>query len=146
MKWLNKIKLRKINVLGKTFLWKRGHYHLEEFEHSQCVEKVIIYLQDHKNSPLHLFFREEDNSLITSNLDIGKWCVGYPDQGVIWWFSNESTEEGNKEDNIELNLNRPKVIETLIKHFMFNGWKPETDKKPYIVNNALTMMPALIKL
>jgi len=73
MKWINKISLRKIKVQDETYLWKRGHYHPIEFEHFNCVEKVIIYLEGYKNSPLHLLFRTEDNLLLNKDLEKEKW-------------------------------------------------------------------------
>lgn len=87
MKWINKTSLRKIKVNNESYLWKRGHYHLEEYKHSECVEKVIVFLEGFKNSPLQLLFKEDDNILFKSDLEKEKWCVGYPDQGVFGFIN-----------------------------------------------------------
>ncbi len=79
-----KTKLRKIKVANETYLWNRKHYHLSEFEYSKCAEKVIIYLEGYKKSPLQLSFREEDNIPLKKNVEKEKWCVGYPESGIIW--------------------------------------------------------------
>lgn len=81
-----KNKLRKIRINIETYLWKREHHHLTDFEHSKCVEKVTIYLEGFKKSPLQLLFREEDNLMIKTDTEKEKWCVGYPDEGVIWLY------------------------------------------------------------
>lgn len=142
MNWINKTSLRKIKIENETYLWKRGHYHLDQFEHSKCVEKVIIFLDGFKNSPLHLLFREDDNALFKPNLEEEKWCVGYPEQGVIWLYKPEKDLKPQKV-NVEVNLNRPAVIATLIKHYTENGWNPRLTKKPLVIEDALTMIEHL---
>lgn len=81
-----KNKLRKINVDNESYLWKLTHYHLDKFEHSKCAEKITIYLDGYKKSPLMLSFREEDNLVIKTDLEKEKWCVGYPDTGIVWLY------------------------------------------------------------
>lgn len=141
MKWINKTSLRKIRVDNEVYLWKRGHYHLEEFVHSKCVEKVIIFLDGYKNSPLHLLFREEDNLLFKSDLEKEKWCVGYPDAGVIWLYKQEEDIKPQLHD--EINLNRPAVIAQLIQHYVKNYWEPRISKKPLIIDDALCFIERL---
>jgi len=137
----NKIKLRKITVLNKSFLWKRGHLHLEEFDYSECIEKVIIYLENYKNSPLILFFREEDNTLLKSLGESQKWFIGYPDQGVIWKSkTGKIVPQGENNDSIQINLNHPSIIEKIIKHYYANEWNPEKHSKPHVLENALTII------
>lgn len=127
-----KNKLRKIKIEDKTYLWKREHHHLTEFKHSKCVEKVTIYLKDYKNSPLQLLFREEDN-LTTKE----KWCVGYPDDGVIWSSKPSRVLQTN---HTYINLNRPAVIAALINYFNWSGWNPKEMSKPFVENNALKFL------
>ncbi|MFK8010368.1 MAG: hypothetical protein AB8H03_28700 [Saprospiraceae bacterium] len=139
MEWINKTSLRKINVQNERYLWKRGHYHPIEFEHSNCVEKVIIYLEGYKNSSLHLLFRTEDNLLLNLNSEKEKWCLGYPDDGVIWLFKPREDKKPQT-INININLNRPAVIAKLIEHFIAEEWKPKVSKKPLIKENALLLI------
>lgn len=115
-----KNKLRKIKVNDETYLWKRGHHHLTEFKHSECVEKVTIYLEGFKKSPLLLSFREEDNIIVKTDIEKEKWCVGYPDDGVIW-LSKPRADKKPQTEHIEVNLNRPAVIAELIRYFNLNG-------------------------
>lgn len=149
MKYINKLQLRKIKINGQVFLWKRGHYHLEEFKHSKCAEKVIIYLKDYKNAPIHLLFREEDNLTNKATIEKEKWCVGYPDAGVIWLYKYNSvspiTINEEQLKTININLNRPAVIETFIKFFFDKIWKPKEQNKPLIIENALKYLD-IIKL
>lgn len=142
IKVFNKIKLRKINVLHQSFLWKRGHLHLEKFEYSECVEKVIIYLDGYKNAPLVLFFREEDNYLIKTLSENEKWCVGYPDQGIIWkYITGKTVPQGENNAAVQINLNNPSTIESIIKLYFNDKWKPtESANASLIVENALTIL------
>ncbi|WP_378181178.1 hypothetical protein [Aquimarina sp. SS2-1] len=126
--------LRKIKVNNNTYLWKREHHHLATFEHSTCVEKVTIYLEGCKKSPLRLFFREEDNASFKKDVEKEKWCVGYPDDGVVWLLKKDEAPETMP---VMINLNRPGVIATLINYFLENGWQPETTQKPYEIKDAL---------
>ncbi|WP_020532580.1 hypothetical protein [Flexithrix dorotheae] len=73
MKSINKISLRKSTYKHKLNLWKRAHYHIGNYKFSKCVELVVIYLENYKNSPIKLHFREEDNVLINSRNEKGKW-------------------------------------------------------------------------
>ncbi len=137
-----KNKLRKIKVDNETYLWKREHNHLEDFEYSKCVEKVTIYLEGYKNSPINLLFREEDNLKIKNNLNKEKWCVGYPDAGVIWLFKPRADKKPQTE-NIHINLNRPAVIAELIKYFNNNGWNPKEVKKSFVIEDALKFLDVI---
>lgn len=134
-----KNKLRKIKINNDTYLWKRGHYHLNEFEHSKCVEKVTIYLEGFKNSSLQLSFREEDNLTLKTDIEKEKWCVGYPDDGVIW-LSQPRLDKLPQTDHTNINLNRPAVIAELIKYFNMNGWHPRESSKPFVEEKALKFL------
>ena len=131
---MKKLKLRSIQVQSNTYLWKRSHYHATAFEHTECVEKVTIYLEGYKNSPLQLIFKEEDN------LAKEKWCVGYPDSGVIWRYKDQ---EQSPSENIHINLNRPAVIVMLITHFIKDKWQPKTANKPLVIENALYLLDTI---
>jgi hypothetical protein len=67
-------KLRKIKLDGETYLWRREHHHLTQFKYSKCVEKVTVYLEGFKNSPLQLSFREEDNLMLSINIEKKMVC------------------------------------------------------------------------
>ncbi|NDV17420.1 hypothetical protein GO009_15455 [Muricauda sp. TY007] len=136
-----KNKLRKIKIDGETYLWKREHHHLTEFEYSKCVEKVTVYLEGFKNSPLQLFFREEDNLILKTDIEKEKWCVGYPD-GVIWLFKPRADKKPQT-DHVDINLNRPAVIAELIKYFNSNGWNPRKASKPFVEENALKFLETI---
>lgn len=130
-----KDKLRKIKINNETYLWKREHLHLTEFKLSMCVEKVTIYLEGHKKSPLQLSFREEDNLLVNPDLEIEKWCIGYPHDGVIWLLKKKRPGQ-----HIDINLNRPAVIAELIRYFNLNGWEPKQALRPFVEENALKFL------
>ncbi|GAA3521571.1 hypothetical protein GCM10022393_39970 [Aquimarina addita] len=134
-----KNKLRKIKLNDETYLWKRAHHHLTEFEHSECVEKITIYLEGFKNSPLQLSFREEDNLILKTDIKEEKWCVGYPDNGVIW-LSKPRADKKPQTNHVNINLNRPAVIIEFIKYFNLNGWNPRKMSKPFIEENALKFL------
>ncbi len=139
-KAINKLPFRKITIGQKTYYWKRGHYHLAEFTHSRCVEKVVIYEEGFKNIPLKIYFKEEDNILFKSDVTKEQWCVGYPDDGVIWLFKPREDLKPQTADSLETNLNRPAVIRALIEYFHTQGWQPATSKQPYIVEDGLRYM------
>lgn len=143
---MKKNTLRKIKIDNETYLWKRSHLHLTNYEYSACVEKVVLYLEGYKKSPIQLSFREEDNLTLKSDVEKEKWRVGYPDDGVIWLFNykprlpNSETSPVNEQQTDEINLNRPAVIAELIRYFLHNGWKPKESIRPYIIEDALRFL------
>ncbi|MEP0265457.1 hypothetical protein [Dokdonia sp.] len=139
MKHINKASLRKITIADQKYLWKVGHYHLESFKHAKCVEKVVIYLKDYKKAPLQLLFREEDNLCTSTDIKKQKWCVGYPETGVIW-LSKPRDDEKPQTENIDINLNRPAIIRKLIEYYISNGWCPKEQNKPFLIENALLIL------
>lgn len=136
-------KLRAIEVNNESYLWKRKHFHLTEFELSQCVEIVTIFLKGFKDSPLRLYFREEDNLITEMDVEKEKWCVGHPEVGIIWLYKYKTAFANNEPyplaqlQTIKINLNRPAVIAELIKYFNLQGWNPKETRKPFIEENAL---------
>ncbi len=133
--------MRKLIHRKETYLWKRAHYHLDNSELSKCSELVVIYLESFKNSPIKLHFREEDSVLINSRNEKGKWMVGYPDSGVIWFSDTGKTAiHGENSDCKQINLNRPAIIIKLIDYYLSNGWKPKSTKQSFVVNNALEIL------
>ena len=132
---MGRAKLRKLKHKGRSYLWKRAHYHLEKYKVCECVELVTIYLEGYKNSPLKVHFREEDNKNTDSNPESRKWLVGYPDSGVIWTGSNHD----EKANYVEVNLNHPKIIVKIIDYFLMNNWKPKIDSQAFVVEGALTL-------
>lgn len=135
--------MRRINVNDEIYLWRRGHYHLTEFKHSKCAEKVVIYLEGFKNSPIHLSFKEEDNLIFKDDIEKEKWCVGYPDNGVIWLLDLSRPDNVPPPAHIDINLNRPAVIAILIKYFIQNGWNPKETTRPLIIEDALKFLDIL---
>ncbi|MGD1839624.1 MAG: hypothetical protein ACFB0B_01835 [Thermonemataceae bacterium] len=132
---MSKVALRSIKVDGKYYLWKREHQHLDEFIYAKCVEKVTIFLKGYKKSPLYLLFREEDNPLLETDNKQVKWCVGYPDAGVIW-----SSVPDSVETITYINLNRPAVIAALIRFFMKEKWQPASTSRPLKIEQALVWL------
>ena len=137
MNHINRTKFRKINIHGEIYLWKRGHYHIVNYEFSECVEKVIVYLEGKKKSPLQLIFKQDDNKLLMNTTQNKYWCVGYPQSGAIWYFDQSKL---NDIESIEINLNRPAVIRKLIEYYVENNWFPKEDQSPYVVPNALKLL------
>lgn len=95
-----------------------------EYGHANCIEKVVIYFGGYKKAPLQLLFREEDNVKIKTNTEQEKWCVGYPNDGVIWLYKYKPPLPNNRpypideQQTIDINLNRPAVIAELINYFL----------------------------
>lgn len=141
-----KSKLRKITIDKEVYVWKRAHLHLTEFEHAKCVEKVVIYLAGYKKSPLQLSFREEDNLSIKADVEKEKWCVGYPNDGVIWLYQYKpalpqiTSNAWNQQPTIQINLNRPAVLATLIRYFLQTDWKPKENTSPQVIEDALKFL------
>jgi hypothetical protein len=135
---------RKIKIDNETYLWKRHHHHLTNYERSPCIEKVVIYLEGYKKSPLRLLFREDDNLTLKPDIEKEKWRVGYPDDGVIWLYQspllNNKSYPDNEEQTGDINLNRPAVIAELIGYFLQKDWKPKESTKPYIIEDALKFL------
>lgn len=127
----NKIPLRKLKHKGQTFLWKRAHEHLKDFEISACSEKLVLFLEGFKNSPIYIIFKEDDNQKL--NLDKKKWVVGHTESGVIWLFDETKTEKLVK----TFDLNSPKTIVKLIDYYLENGWNPSSTKTKMFDKEAL---------
>ncbi len=135
--------MRKITIDDAVYLWKREHLHLIAGEPCKCIEKVVIYLEGYKKSPLQLFFREEDNLKFKTDIEKEKWKVGYPDDGVIWLYRQPLLVDlysNNQEQTIEINLNRPAVIAALIRYFLQTDWNPKQSTSPYIIKEALKFL------
>jgi len=143
---MSKNKLRKIKIANERYLWKVSPHYLTTFAYSKCVEKVVVYLEGYKKSPLQLSFREEDNLLIKTDLEKEKWCVGYPDSGVVWLYTYKPPLPNNEPYPIEqrqtitINLNRPAVIAKLIAYFIDTQWKPKETEKPLVIEDALKLL------
>lgn len=118
-------KLRTIRVSGNTYLWTIGHYHLEEFKYSECVDRITIYLKDYKNSPLILHFRLEDNELLPAKTGEGKWFIDF---GCL--INNKRV----------INLNRPGVIAKLIEFYVHQNWNPVETTKALEIKDALKLV------
>ncbi|WP_341695162.1 hypothetical protein [Flavobacterium arundinis] len=127
------------------------HLHPTGRGHTGCIEKVVIFLEGHKKSPLQLSFRENDNGNLNQNIGTDRWCIGYPDEGVIWLFKykppliNNEPYPIDERQTVGINLNRPAVIAALIRYFLQNDWKPKESVTPYIVDDALKL-PDIIDL
>jgi len=139
---MSKVKLRKLIIAHQIFLWKVTHSHLTEYKLSPCVENLVIYLNGHKNSPVRLQFREEDNLLLKEDHEQEKWCVGYPDTGVIWLFKQRKDRKPQT-DNMSINLNRPAVIAKFIAYLLENEWKPKESKSPLVITDALKFLEVI---
>ncbi|GEM_PF-1491521 len=142
--------LRKITIGEETYLWKREHLHVTTDKHFKCIEKVVLYLEGYKKSPLQLLFREEDNLKVITDIEKEKWCVGYPDDGVIWlckkqpFLADNEPNSDNQEQTIEINLNRPAVIAALIRYFLQTNWNPKQSTRPYIIEDALQFLEIIV--
>jgi hypothetical protein len=138
--------MRKIRVNGEVFVWKREHLHGKNPAETGCTEKVTVYLEGFKRSPLYVYFHEKDNRFPKEATGNDRWIVGYPEDGVIWLSTDRpqlppgqvysATEQQTK----EVNLNRPAVIEILIRYFREKGWNPDTDTKPFVEDQALNLL------
>ncbi len=141
-----KNELRKIVVNNNTYLWRRHHHHLNQFQLSKCVEKVTIYLKGCKKAPLLLSFREEDNLILKADVEKEKWCVGYPDSGVVRLCTYKPPLPNNEpypieqQKTITINLNRPAVIVKLIEYFINTQWKPKETEKSLVIKDALKLL------
>lgn len=110
------------------------------YESSPCVEKITIYLEAHKKSPLRLFFREDDNKLRKEGGEANKWCLYGFGEGVIWlWQENPSPTN----QVVVINFNRPLVIADLINYFLINGWNPTSNSRPLEIQDALKYLEIL---
>lgn len=122
---MSKTGLRKINIAGNSYLWRVGHYHLEKFEYSECVDRVTVYLEGYKNSPLILHFRLDDTILLSENSRKKDW---FKDWGCL--INNTKT----------INLNRPGVIAKLIAYYIERNWTPKEAKRSLEIKDALKLL------
>ena len=125
---MGKTGLRRITVSGKSFLWKTRHYHLEEFEESKCVDKVTIFLDGHKASPLILHFRLEDNTQLPHTPEERKWFM---DSGCL--IKNERV----------ISLNRPAVIARFVEYYLDQGWTPHHGNKALEIESGLLLLESI---
>ena len=130
------MKLRRIVIAGQRYLWRREHVHTDVFEVSPCVEKVIIYAEGNKKSPLRLLFKSDDNKHQQAVGATDTWCLSGAGAGVIWSFLASSPINSK----IFINFNRPAVIAELILYFLANGWKPDSSIHAFEVPDALAYL------
>ena len=124
--------LRKITVSGKSYLWYRVHRHVKAEGVSPCVETLSVFAQASKKNPLRMRFWQRDNRVRVGRSD--SWEVGYPEDGVVW------LRDQNRNCIFRLNLNRPKVVATLIRLVQATGWNPNDASPPLIIENGLQFL------
>lgn len=117
------MKPRKLTLQDNTFVWNRKHYHAKEVPAPPCVEKLSIFLEGHKHSPLRIEFTSDKNT------PYPKWCIDDA-SGIVFWSSTEN-------DKGVVNLNLPSTVAAFIKYFLQNGWTPQTSKKPFDVKDGM---------
>lgn len=127
--------LRRLSLEGRTFLWRRAHKHTLASPPSGggpgephrphrprvCHERVVVYLEGKKRSPLEVFFDED-----------ATWQVGYPQSGALF----------RAEPLRVYDLHRPGVIAALALHGLATGWEPETAHAPLVVRDGFAFLEA----
>ncbi|MCP4392887.1 MAG: hypothetical protein GY804_01240 [Alphaproteobacteria bacterium] len=113
--------LRKIKIEGITYLWTLNHIHKSGKLHSNCIEVLKVYREGYKNSPSKIKFNVSQSIKKAKGPNMPHWKVGYPKDGVAWKTGD---------NYIEINLNRPGVVSTLIKFALAEFWFPETKSTP----------------
>ncbi len=121
-------KLRLIVIDNKHYLHKVEHHKETEFGRTICTEKVTIYQEGFKKSPLRIIFKEGYRL---------KWRVGHPDKGVLWSVDDKAL---SSRKTVQINLNRPAVIAAFVRHFTGHGWSPEEQNSPYLVKEGLKLI------
>lgn len=95
---------------------------INEYQFSECVEKVVIYLNGCKTLPLQLNIQgRRQLTYFKKYLKKQKWCVGQPDEGIIWLYQYRPPLENNEpyptdEQPISI-VNLSSVITHLINTF-----------------------------
>ncbi len=129
---------------NESFLWKRGHFELSDYDYSNRAEKVLIYMKGFWGSPLILLFKEDDNlRLIENDSKNVKWSISswLDNTGIIY----KETEELENE-NCMVNLNKPSVISKLIEYHRKSTWNPKETKEKTIVEDALMLLDEIENL
>ena len=106
--------MRRLILDGQTYLWRRSHSHPLKSVAS-CVETLVVYLEGHKKAPLRLVFHDID--------ELG-WTVGRDAKGVL--VPPRAAGEGGEPTN----LNRPAVVEKLVRRALASGWRPAREVRP----------------
>jgi len=127
--------LRKIVVEGEIYLWYRMHYHLERYEQSPCAEVLTVFSPCSRNNPVRIRFREEENRY-RADCTQRWWHTGYPQSGVLW-LSEASPEQ---RIIVEINLNRPGVVATLIRLLRATRWNPAETRTPLEIEDGLRFL------
>ena len=88
-----------------------------------CVEKVIIYLNGYKKSALSIYFEDDEKTT---------WKVD-ESQGLL----TKHTIIDNDVTIESINLNKPSIIEKLIRYHIRKTWKPKETSALEIYNAIL---------
>jgi hypothetical protein len=128
-----KNKLRKIVVENETYLWRRQHFHVNKCEKENvCIEKVIIYLNGYKNSALFIYFEDDEKTT---------WKVD-ESQGLL----TKHTVVDNDVTIESINLNKPSIVEKLIRYYIDKNWKPKENNKLEIANAIILIEKYAFKI
>lgn len=136
-------KLRKITVDNNRYLWKREHKCYNQTSQAHCAEKVVVYLEGYKNTPLQVCFSLQESNVLGPEALPVKWHIGHPHTGVIWRKSVVPPSAGGMNQLVEINLNRPAVIAVLIRYFISEKWKPTEKQGDLSYKNGLWLLQHL---
>lgn len=113
------VAMRRLTIDGRQFLWRRRHLHARSNPRGVCAEVLRVYAEGNKRSPLEIFFT-----------DCADWRAGYPQAGIVWSTSDSRT----------YNLNRPAVVEALVRCTLGSAWDPDSGTRPVTVDDGIHLL------
>jgi hypothetical protein len=114
--------LRTLVVDDVRYLWKVEHRHVMIADQRTCREVFSAFREGHKAAPLRIEFT-------SSAVD----QAGYPEKGVVW-----TTDEPSR----TANLNTPAIAATLVREGLRRGWKPESERRPFVLAEGFAWLRA----
>jgi hypothetical protein len=121
-------KLRKLIVDNQTFGWR----YQPGYERSpvsdrvwQCHDIFTAYQVQYRRSPLRIHFVTWESAVSGGPLRSGDPVnLDNPNSGGI-------------------NLHQPKFATELIRQALKSGWKPDTDSRPYLIDDGIKLLADL---
>jgi len=113
--------MRKLIIEGRRYLWGVSHkHHVLPAESPDgvpgCREVFTAYLEGWKATPLRVQFSAAKHHQ-----------VGHPAAGEVWV---------SKAPKVYWNLNTPGIATGLIKHALANGWQPDKQSRPTVIEDG----------
>ena len=123
-----KVKLRRMVLDGQTYLWSFTPGYVRDGDSTKCRDLFTTYLANRRESPLKVWFTTWEDPMIGGPLRVG--------------VPLELGEAGAGLVGACYNLHTPHAAASIIRRARAEGWDPDRQVGPFIVDDGLRLLAA----